>query len=70
MGFGKFEEFIFDLIENREFGINSLEVEKVYNDSLKKISLLMVRRRRWGLVLGWLRKLILKVRGFKMKRLN
>lgn len=46
MGPGKSEEFIFDLIENREFGINSLEAEKVYNDSLKKISLSMARRRR------------------------
>ena len=64
------KEFIFVLIENWEFGINSVRAKKLYNESLKKISLSVAWRRQWGLVWGPSRKPILKAYRLEMKMLN
>lgn len=64
------DEFVFDVIENWKFGINSLGAEKLCNESLKKIRGSVSWGRRWGLVPGWLRKPILKSHRPEMKRLN
>lgn len=46
---GMSDEFIFDVIENWEFGTDGLEAEKLCNESLKKMSLSVV----WGRGEGW-----------------